>query len=484
MKVIKALWWHRARAAATASASGGYSLQRRLLAAILGASVFMWLASLVLIVSVAWRQTSETFDDALKEGARLALVLGGELHARDAQVVQTEPDAAAGREPTKLKIYYQIVADDGRMLQRAHKAPAHPFSSDLQQRKGYLNVWADGKAWRVYLLRAKNLPFQVQIGQPWDERTELLGDMAERLAWPALGMLALLGTFCWWAIRRLLAPLDRTATRIAAKSADDLEAVPLAPEPRELQPIVRAFNGVLERLAGALQAERRFTADAAHELRTPLAALRMRIQLLQRQQQQGGHSATPTELQALRDEVDRSTALVESLLTLARLDPQQPQTLVKEAVPLVAEFAQLEHLLGARARAKGMTLVFERQVDSVSAEPTLLHSALSNLIDNALRYGSAGGCVRVQALPLAGMDAGAGASGVRLAVHDDGPGVTPAEHARLGERFFRVLGTGETGSGLGLSIVVRTAALHGAALRFERGLDGRGLGVVLDFPAA
>lgn len=198
----------------------------------------------------------------------------------------------------------------------------------------------------------------------------------------------------------------------------------------------------------------------------------------------GGHSATPAELQALRDEVDRSTALVESLLTLARLDPQQPQTLVKEAVPLVAEFAQLKHLLGARARAKGMTLVFERQVDSVSAEPTLLHSVLSNLIDNALRYGSAGGCVRVQALPLAGMDAGAGASGVRLAVRDDGPGVTPAEHARLGERFFRVLGTGETGSGLGLSIVVRTAALHGAALRFERGLDGRGLGVVLDFPAA
>ena len=168
---------------------------------------------------------------------------------------------------------------------------------------------------------------------------------------------------------------------------------------------------------------------------------------------------------------------------MARLDPQRPQTLVKVAVPLAAEFAQLDSLLGARARAKGMTLVFERQVDSVYAEPTLLHGALSNLIDNALRYGAAGGCVRVQALPLQGTDTGAGAGGVRLVVRDDGPGVAAAERARLGERFFRVLGTGETGSGLGLSIVARTAALQGAALRFESGLDGCGLGVVLDFPA-
>ena len=475
---MKAFW--RRRASAAASVRAGYSLRRRLLVAILGASVFMWLASLALIVSVAWRQASETFDDALKETARLALVLGGELSARGAVATQTGPETAPGAQPAKLKIYYQIVADDGRMLQRAHKAPAQPFSRDLGRRKGYLNVWAEGQPWRVYVLRANSQPFQVQVGQPWDERTELLGEMAERLAWPALALLALLGVFCWWAIRRLLAPLDHTAVRIAAKSADDLEAVPLAPEPRELQPIVRAFNGVLVRLADALQTERRFTADAAHELRTPLAALRMRIQLLQRQQQDG-HGATPADLQALRDEVDRSTTLVESLLTLARLDPQRPQMLIKEAVPLATEFEQLDRLLGARASTKGMSLVFESQVDSVYAEPVLLHSALRNLIDNALRYGAAGGRVRVQALPLPGTNPG-GPAGVRLAVRDDGPGVTPAERAQLGQRFFRVLGSGEKGSGLGLSIVARMAALHGAALHFESGLDGRGLGVVLDFP--
>jgi two-component system sensor histidine kinase QseC len=443
----------------------------------------MWLASLVLIVSVAWRQTSDTFDDALKEGSRLALVLGSELLERDEPDVQSESDMTQQGKSAKFKIYYQIVADDGRVLQRARKAPAQPFSSDLSLRNGYLNVWVGGKPWRVYVVRAQHQPFQVQIGQPWDERAELLGEMAERLAWPALGMLALLGIFCWWAIRRLLAPLDRTAARIAAKSADDLEAVPLAPEPRELQPIMRAFNGVLVRLAAALQAERRFTADAAHELRTPLAALRMRIQLLQRQHQQGGHSVSPAELQALRDEVDRSTALVESLLTLARLDPQRPQMLVKGNVPLAAEFAQLDRRLGAYARAKGMTLVFERGVDSVYAEPALLHSALHNLIDNALRYGAAGGCVRVQAVPLPGAVASAADGGVRLTVRDDGPGVAPAERARLGERFFRVLGTDESGNGLGLSIVARTAALHGALLRFESGLEGHGLGVVLDLPA-
>lgn len=479
---MKAIWRRQTRSPTVASEA--YSLRRRLLVAILGASVFMWLASLALIVSVAWRQTSDTFDDALKEGSQLALVLGSELLERDEPDIRSEFEVAHQGESGKFKTYYQIVADDGRVLQRAHKAPAQPFSSDLSRRNGYLNVWVAGKPWRVYVVRAPHQRFQVQIGQPWDERTQLLGEMAERLAWPALGMLALLGIFCWWTIRHLLAPLDRTAIRIAAKSADDLDAVPLAPEPRELQPIVQAFNGVLTRLAGALQAERRFTADAAHELRTPLAALRMRIQLLQRQHQQGGHSASPAELQALRDDVDRSTALVESLLTLARLEPQQPQMLVKEIVPLAAEFAQLDRILGGYSRAKGMTLVFERQVDSVYAEPTLLHSALRNLIDNALRYGTAGGCVQVQAVPLPGTAANAVYGGVRLAVRDDGPGVTPAERARLGERFFRVLGSGEAGSGLGLSIVARTAALHGALLRFEGGLEGHGLGVVLDLPAA
>jgi signal transduction histidine kinase len=444
-------------------ARGAYSLRRRLVASVLGASVAVWLVSLAVVVHVAWHETSDVFDDALKEGARLVLALG------TAQGPAARGAAAeAHRGEAKLELHYQLVSTDGRVLHRAEEAPAQAFSQAFGKRKGFENVWVDGRAWRVYLLRADGQDVQVQIGQPWDERLELLEDIAEDLLWPMLGLLVLLGGFCWFVIRRLLKPLERTAARIAAKSPGDLAPVPLSDEPRELLPIVQALNGVFGRLGHALQAERRFTADAAHELRTPLAALRMRIQLMQRQQAAAGDA--PIDLQGLRNEVDRCTALTESLLALARLDPERPESLAKEVVDLDTLFGRL-----ASGRSTGFDTTV--QVDArglvLQAHPALLESALRNLVDNALRYGASQ--VTVDAL--------ATGAGVRIAVRDDGPGVSAADRARLTERFFRVLGTEQTGSGLGLSIVARIAALHGASLRFEAGREGRGLGVVMDFPA-
>lgn len=465
-----------AGAAPGAKAGKAYSLRRRLIASVLGASVLVWAISLAIVVHVAWRETSDVFDDALKEGARLALVLGSALEGQGAlSGGESSPEAS---EPAKLALYYQVVGDDGRVLRRAAKAPARPFSDELQVRSGYRDVWVEGEAWRIYLLRAKEGRFQVQIGQPWDERLDLLEEMAEALVWPALALLALLAGFCWWVIRRLLQPLERTAGRIAAKSPQDLLPVPMAGEPRELRPLVRAFNLVLERLAQALQAERRFTADAAHELRTPLAALRMRIQLMQRQQsaQAPGTASAGAVVttQSLLDEVDRSTALVASLLALARLDPERQQTLATEPVDLPALMAALDD---GSAQARSMQLSVDCRVPSMQAHAVLLQGALRNIVDNALRYGVSGGRVHVEALATA-------EGSVRIAVRDDGPGVSEPDRRRLGERFFRVLGHREVGSGLGLSIVARIAALHGATLSFESGLAQRGLGVVLTFPGA
>ena len=460
-------WRERRRAA-----RGAYSLRRRLIASVLGASVVVWLVTLAVVVHVAWRQTSDVFDDALKEGARLVLALGTAQSPS-----RTAGDPSARREAAKLELHYQLVSSDGRVLSRGEDAPPQPFSASFTKRKGYENVWVDGRAWRVYLLRADadedGAPAagaQVQIGQPWDERLELLEDIAEDLAWPMLALLLLLGGFCWFAIRRLLQPIERTAERISAKSPADLTPVASAEEPRELLPIVQALNLVLGRLGHAMQAERRFTDAAAHELRTPLAALRMRIQLMQRQQ--AATPPAPVDLQGLRNEVDRCTALTESLLALARLDPEHPESLKKEPVELDALF---QRLAAARPGNAGSTLHLDASGLTLQAHPALLESALRNLMDNALRYGAPGGHVEVKAR--------ASTRGVEIAVRDDGPGVSEADRARLTERFFRVLGTGQTGSGLGLSIVARIAALHGAGLRFESGLEERGLGVVLDFPA-
>ncbi|MFT3719349.1 ATP-binding protein [Pseudorhodoferax sp.] len=447
-----------------------YSLRRRLLVSVLGASVAVWLASLGIVVGVAWHESSEMFDKALKESARLALVLGTELSGRGL----LQPGAPTQRardddgDPLQLKIHYQLVAGD-QVLRRAEEAPAQPFVRGFRKDGGHATVRVDGATWRVYVRRDPATGLQAQVGQPLDERLKLLEEMAEKLAWPALALALALAAFCWITIRRLLAPLERTAAAIAAKSPQDLSPVAgTAPQPRELQPIVDALNALLARLSDALAAERRFTADAAHELRTPLAALRMRVQLIERRQ-----GASAPDLQALRADADRCTALVESLLALARLDPGHG-ALQRETVDLARLFDGLDR---SAAQARGMAVQAVARAATLQAQPALLASALRNLLDNAVRYGRHGGQVAIGAEPLPG-------GGVRIAVRDDGPGVPPAQHPRLGERFFRVLGTGESGNGLGLSIVARIAALHGATLRFEDGLGGRGLAVVLDFPPA
>jgi len=274
-------------------------------------------------------------------------------------------------------------------------------------------------------------------------------------------------------IGRVLKPLRRTAAAIAAKTPDDLAQVATAGQPREVLPIVQALNGVLGRLDSALQAERRFTADAAHELRTPLAGLHMHVQLLQRQHPQPELAAP---FQKLRQDIARVTALVDSLLTLARLDPLARTQLVRQPVPLAPLLERLVAAHAPEAQWRGIGLSLRCALDTVAADPAMLEIALRNLVDNALRYCPAGSRVEIEALPHEG--------GGRIAVRDDGPGVDDASRRRLSERFFRVLGQGQSGSGLGLSIVKRIADLHGIALGFGDGLDGRGLGVLLDFPPA
>lgn len=444
----------------SATSRSGWSLRRRLLLAVMGTSIGLWLVSLSIVVGVAWFATSDVFDDALEEGSRLVLQL--------APLSDAPADAARGPrtgrgDTLKLRMYYQLVSPDGRVLLRGEDTPKAAFLPEAR-REGKASVWVDGELWRVHV-RPGPGGITAQVAQPMEERLELLEEMAENLAWPALGMLAMLGLLSWLLIRRLLRPLEDTAMRINAKSPHDLTPVQAQNPPREMQPILDALNALLTRLATALDSERRFTADAAHELRTPLAALRMRVQLIERELK-----LPDAHLRQLRADLDRCTALVESLLALARLEPQ--------AKPLVRENVDLDLLLDSLnldAQDAGVRVERMLAVTHLHAAPALLASALRNLVDNAVRYGRAGGRVRIESMRLP-------QGGTRLAVRDDGMGVSAEQRARLGERFFRVLGTGQTGNGLGLSIVARVAALHDASMHFEDGLDGQGLSVVLDFP--
>jgi len=443
-----------------------WSLRRRLLAAIMGASVVLWLASLGIVTVIAWQETNEVFDEALEESGYMLLAATADWNERGL-LLQPGNGGAHGR---KVDMQYQIVAG-GRVVQRTGGAPPQPFVSNFDDDDGFAEAEALGRRWRVFVVRSeadeKAGRYEVQVGQQLRKRHDILEELADSLLPPIGGFLLLLALVCWLLTGRVLKPLRRTAASIAAKTPDDLALVPVDGQPREVLPIVQALNGVLGRLEGALLAERRFTADAAHELRTPLAGLHMHVQLLQRQ-----HPGLDAPFARLRGDIARVTALVDSLLTLARLDPLAREQLVRQEVALQPLIERVVAQHAVEAARRGIAISVRCTLASVQGDPQLLEIVLRNLVDNALRY-----CPDGSRIEIAAVDN-------RIAVRDDGPGVDAASRARLSERFFRVLGQGQPGSGLGLSIVRRIADLHGMALAFGPGIEGRGLGVTLDFSAS
>jgi two-component system sensor histidine kinase QseC len=291
-------------------------------------------------------------------------------------------------------------------------------------------------------------------------------------AWPMAGALPLLALAIWWAVRRGTAPLRSLSRTLAERPPQALAPVQLDDAPAEMQPLVAALNQLLERIGAMVAAERRFTADAAHELRTPIAAIRTQAQVALAE---ADDDARRHALRATLAGCDRATRLVEQLLTLSRLEagaapPLAPVDLGALAQRVVAELAP-----GAIARGQTLGLDLPPDTLRVPGNDTLLGALLRNLVDNALRYSPAGAEVRVAVAQAAGQ--------VQLLVDDSGPGLAEAEQARLGERFFRVLGSGQSGSGLGWSIVRRIAAAHGATVAVGRSAALGGLAVTVGWPA-
>ena len=430
----------------------------------------MGVISTVIVLVLAWKEVSDTFDDTLEEGARLVLALGEGISAAGLPARGRDEDA----QPT-LRLDYQIISREGAVIRRGEDAPKRPFVDPGRRDDRFYDVRVSGKRWRVYVRKHDSLGFSVQIGQEWEDRTDLIVDMLESLAWPLIGLWILLGMVNWWLIRRLVTPFERMAREMETKSPTDLSPLAYDGNAREVHTVVIALNRLLSRLAQALEGERRFTADAAHELRTPLAALASRIQLMQRRLSTEGAQSVAADLQRLREDVTRTTALVENLLQLARLDPQSADALVSEKIDARALLDDVVRACASGAAIKNITVSVHCHVSTIVGNRDALLTALRNLVDNGINYGRAGGKVDITAECVNGT--------TRLIVRDDGDGVSEADRQRLTQRFFRVLGSGVQGSGLGLSIVARVAELHHAELQFGSGLGGRGLGVVLVLPA-
>jgi two-component system sensor histidine kinase QseC len=363
-------------------------------------------------------------------------------------------------------IFYQVRARRGEIVFRSPGAPHEPLAA--AGAAGFADTRLAGGEYRVYSLQARRELTTIHVAQPLAVRTQLAQSAALRLLLPGLVLAVVLAVGAWLIVRRVTAPVIGFAGAIDARAPGDSAPVQLDGLPDELRPVGLAVNRLFARVEDALQHERTLTADAAHELRTPLAALRAQAQVAMRARDEGERSEA---LRALIGGVDRATRLVETVLTLARLDARSIDRAALPALSLDEIAAEAVDALRAPTRARSIGIELDVPALTIRADPDSLPIALRNLCENAVRH--AASRMRIEARADAGE--------VMIAVRDDGPGLSADQRARAFDRFYRAAADG-AGAGLGLALVKRVAELHGGYVRFAAGLEGKGLGVELVLP--
>ncbi len=437
-----------------------FSLRRRLLLTLLVGLSACWLGMLVVSYVDAHHEIDELFDAQMAQAAQALLALAGQEEGEHIE----EIGAAAHKYQRRLR--FQIWNARGNLLLRSNDAPATPLTTT----DGFSETRGDAGHWRHFSQWSGDGSLQVQVSENHRIRDELVGHIAWRLLLPALFGLPLLGLWIWLATRQGLATLDGVAAQIALRHPQQLHAVVPAAAPQEIRPLLDALNGLFGRVEAALEAERRFTADAAHELRTPLAALQAQLQVARRARDDDERRHS---LAALQEGLTRASHLVDQMLQLARLDPEQglPDPAPVDLGPLAAAVCAE---LGPAILAKELEFELVAAPGAiVIGKADWLRVLVRNLVDNAVRYTPAGGRVLVK------LAAGGGA--VRLTVADSGPGIALEERERVLDRFHRLAGGDVAGSGLGLSIVARIVELHAARLALERDSTLGGLAATVVF---
>jgi two-component system sensor histidine kinase QseC len=433
------------------------SLRMQLLAGTLAIVVVVWLGLGLFAWREAQHEADELFDAHLAQTAALLSTLVNASDRHDAEDFEEHlPSHHYAR-----KVAFQVWEKGSRLLVHSPNAPADRLSS---KDDGFDDADIAGQGWRVYSLWDRKQNLLVQVGETQEARTAIGREMAKNLLLPLAIALPLLALALIVLIGGRLAPLSRMAESIGQRSPDRLDAIPLAGAPRELHPVLDRLNALFARIGVSMEQERRFTADAAHELRTPLAAMRTHAQVALASRAEGEREAALVNVIAA---TDRATHLLEQLLMLARLD-----STVSANGFETCDLRGLATDAVARAAPAAMDKDIELELQegdavAIRGQPTLLAVLMRNLIDNAVRYSPGGGRVRVAVTSHA--------NGAVLEVTDSGPGIAAEERTRVLDRFYRITGSAESGSGLGLSIVARIAELHGAALELADNPDGHGL---------
>lgn len=449
-----------------------WSIRGRLLAVAFATAIAGWAAGGAAAWWLAERTNERLLDERLAQVAHTVLAVA----AHELAEIEQEAGAAPGEPPTAhgftLGTRYQVQiwsVPERRLLLRSRGAPADtPLATPGSA--GFGDGRLGGEPTRTFVPARGELPYEIQVAERMAERDEAPPLSAPLFAAAGLVSLALVGLAARTLVLRTLRPVAAAERALRHRAPLDLTPLPLRDAPRELAPLLTALNALFGRVEGQLSLERGFTAAAAHELRSPLAALRLQAQVAARTDDPAERTR---QLAALQGSVDRCSHLLEQLLTLNRVESEGAPVRAKvELEPLMREV--IETLRGEQV-ARGVRLSAKFAVATVEGQRFGLQTLLRNLVHNALRHVKPGGQVRVSSE--------AGPDGVRLRVDDDGPGIPEGERARAFERFVRLDPEPGPGVGLGLAIAQAVARAHGATIALADSPLG-GLRVEVTLPRA
>lgn len=400
-----------------------------------------------------------------------------ELPERLAKVLSSPPSPRGQQEPTapvvtgsmhsmhadyEKHLSYQVWSSDGNLLLRS----ANASSVAMTEQDGFSETTdPQGRLWRHFGVWDKHHDFRILVSEAHDLRNRLVRNIALHVISPlALGLPVLI-VLLWLSISRGLDPLGVLTREIATRKSDNLMLLDADSAPREVRPMVLALNDLLQRMTDTLEGERRFTANAAHELRTPLAAIQAQLYVARSAE---GEAERQRAMDQLQRGVERGIRLVGQMLTLARLDPElalpevQPVDVGEVAEAVCAELAPL-----ALQRDQTLELKVEPDLPLLPGNADMLSMLLSNLLDNAIRYTQPGGHISI--------DVRQRVAGLLMEVSDDGPGIPAAQRERVFDRFYRIARQDQPGTGLGLAICQRIAELHNAHITLAAGPNDRGV---------
>jgi len=454
------------------------TLRSRLLLWVSVPLLALWVMSTVMDHDVASGFVTLTYDRALLD---TALDLGRNVREANDQLYLDLPQPVIEMliSGEQGRFYYRANGPSGEYITGDPDLPDPPEEAK-DDRVTYYNATYRNEPIRAVALRVPVRPgsgkgsIMIQVAEKATLRTDSARQIMLRMVIPQAVLVLLAAFAVWFGVGFGLRALTSVRTEIENRSHVDLSPISESNTPYEVRPLVRAMNDLLSRLSAALAAQQRFIADAAHQLRTPVAALKTQTELAVRQVGEGDAKAT---LQQLHTAADHAARLVSQLLTLARAEPGSHRSVMRERINLAALARETAGDWVPRALNRGIDLGFDdtSSATEISADPFLVRELLNNLIDNAINYTPTGGQITVRVT-------GIGDKSV-LEVEDNGCGIPEEERERVFERFYRSTGGAPEGCGLGLAIVREIAQGHGATTGIHSGTDGRGTCIVIAFPA-